>query len=119
MKALTTQFLTFVLLAMVPQLACSGDKQHNARIAGDVADIARDVCVLLVDLDTHETIDTVCSQAEPLWPIVETVAAAIPDPKAAKARTLAVNHDGRSHLLTPDAVKRVYAAADVQPEQDQ
>jgi len=108
--SLLTLLALFLTICSVFMSACSGDKAHNAKIAGDVADILEDGCVLLVDLDTGQTIENLCNQAEPLWPLVETVAAAIPDGKVRRIKAT----DGttaKALKLSPEAVTKLRAEA--------
>lgn len=103
----------FLTVCSVVFSACGGDKAHTAKIAGDVADILEAGCVLLVDIDTGKTIENLCHQAEPLWPLVETVAGAIPDSKVRTVKAYDLDAGGavRAVTLSTEAVKKLRAVA--------
>jgi len=68
--------LSFALLAFVP-LTCLGVESisgcSNPAVVKDTTTLVKDACVLLVDLQANSTVTELCSKAEPIWPLVESV----------------------------------------------
>lgn len=101
------------LLAILPALCLSAcaDRTQRARVAGDAADIGRDVCVLLVDVRAGGTIENICHAAEPLWPLVDDVAAALPELRAQRAYVAVDGQTGRSVRLDDERADRLRVLA--------
>lgn len=90
--------------------ACGPDRAPAARIAADVARLAADGCVLVVDLDAPDAAQHLCSAAEPIWPFVANLA---PDDGPARAVVLHASEPAR--VLSASQLRALRAFAVQEP----
>lgn len=86
--------LTFLALAIVLPLlsaGCGPDRAPTPQLASDVVDVARDSCVLLVDLDAPGPVKRVCSDAP--WRLIEAAVRLIPAARSQRPAALAIGED--------------------------
>lgn len=84
--------LTSLALAIVLPLlsGCGPDRAPAPQLASDVVDVARDSCVLLVDLDAPGPVKRVCSDAP--WRLIEAAVRLIPA-RSQRPAALAIGED--------------------------